>query len=390
MTETQRYPAFDALRAIAMELGLVLHAAVPYTQGCPPSWVVCDPSRSGLFDLANTLIHAARMPVFFLMSGFFAALLWERVGPGAFVLHRLRRIALPFGVATLVLVPLTRAVWIWGAFARPVDPVVGNFSASLAAHFREKGAEVYETIWHLWFLEYLAIFTLCFVAVRWTADRGMAGTLPSRVGGAFVGRARALWLWLPTAVAMLAMGGWNVDGVSELRPSLHLLGYYGIFFVVGTLLFAHREQLVRLEHAWQAHLAVALALILPALMALSRLQATSPAPAIDLAGRALSAALTCALLFGAVGFFLARFADPNPRQRYLADAAYFLYLVHFPLTAVLGVWIAPLGLPALVKFALVLALAFPLLLAVYHGGVRYRAIGRVLHGPRKRPARVSS
>ena len=41
----RRYYGFDALRATAMELGLVLHASVPYAAGCPSTWAVCDPQR---------------------------------------------------------------------------------------------------------------------------------------------------------------------------------------------------------------------------------------------------------------------------------------------------------------------------------------------------------
>ncbi|MEM7410207.1 MAG: acyltransferase family protein [Myxococcota bacterium] len=384
MTAPQRYPAFDALRASAMELGLVLHAAVPYTQGCPSSWAVCDPSRSGLFDLANTLIHAVRMPAFFLMSGFFAALLWDRVGTRAFLRHRVKRIVVPFVVACLVLVPLTRAIWIWGAFARPIDPVVGDFIASLSAHFHEHGLGVFATVWHLWFLEYLLIHTAVFVGWQGLFDgRSFPGT--ARLGSGLTGRARAVWLVVPTAIAMGFMSGWNVDGVSELAPVPHLLAYYGLFFAAGAVLFSRRAELDRLAHGWRAHLLVAVAVVLPGLIALSRVAAGAPAPWVDVAGRVLSAVLTCSLLYGVVGFFWVRFSDAHPTQRYLSDAAYFVYLTHFPLIAALGICAASWPLPAALKFAGVLGVSFPLLLALYHTGVRYRGLGRWLHGPRERP-----
>jgi glucan biosynthesis protein C len=384
MVPPRRYPAFDALRAIAMELGLVLHAAVPYTQGCPASWVACDLSRSAAFDLSNTVIHAFRMPVFFLMSGFFAALLLERVGTGAFVRHRLRRIGLPLLVACLLLVPLIRAIWILGAFKRPEDALVGNFPASLMAHFGERGLRIFETIWHLWFLEYLLLLTAVYLGLRHALARlPLQGAL-DRLADRLVSPTRALWLALPTALAMGAMKGWNVDGIGELVPVPHMLAYYGIFFAAGVLLYRRRDDLAALAPAWRLHLALGLAVLVPGLVLLARLQARAGAgaPWIDAAGRVLSGLLTCVLLFGLVGFFVARFDSESRRQRYLADAAYFVYLAHFPLIALLGLGMAQLPGPALLKFGAVLGIAAPILLTIYHLAVRHGAIGRVLHGPR--------
>lgn len=381
MAARRRFPAFDALRAGAMALGLVLHAGVPYTQRCPDSWAICDPSRSGVFDLANTLIHAARMPVFFVMSGFFAALLIARIGQREFLLHRLRRIGLPCLLACGLLVPITRAVWIYGAFGRPEGAVGGRFVPSLRAHFETEGFAVFETIWHLWFLEYLLLLTLAFVALRaLLATR----TLPPALSAPLVARGRAFWLAIPTGCAMATMQGWNVDGVSRLVPAPHMLAYYGLFFAAGVGLYRERDRLAGLARDWWLHLAAAVGLVLPVMMGLAQVFGGMPPVWVDVVGRALSALLTCLLLFGFVGLFVEQFQVERPLQRYLADAAYFIYLVHFPLVAFLGIGVAHLALPAVVKFMLVLGLAIPLLLVTYHCAVRYRGIGKLLHGPRSR------
>ncbi len=369
-----------------MELGLVLHAAVPYTRQCPDSWVVCDPSRSGAFDLGNTLIHAVRMPVFFLMSGFFAALLIERIGTRAFVVHRLRRIGLPFLVACIVIVPITRCVWIYGQFARPLDPLPGRFGPSLVAHFQEQGIAIFETVWHLWFLEYLLILTAVFVLARLVPGLASLDRMLDRVAAGLVSRARVAWLVVPTALAMWPMMGWNVDGVSRLAPSPHMLLYYGVFFVAGSLLHRERARLEALRQGWRWQLAIAVALVLPAMMLLARASRGGLTFWLDLSGRSLSAVLTCLLLFGVVGLFVERFREDSAVQRYLADAAYFVYLMHFPLIALLGVAMAQTSWPAPLKFAAVLLIAIPLLLALYHYCVRFTAVGRVLHGPRHRLA----
>jgi peptidoglycan/LPS O-acetylase OafA/YrhL len=102
----------DALRAVAMLLGLVLHAALAYSS---LPWPVRDvePSSSRPFDVIFFVIHGFRMPLFFLLSGFFAWMLLEQRGLRGFVPHRLRRIVLPLLVGAVTVVPLMDAAAGW-------------------------------------------------------------------------------------------------------------------------------------------------------------------------------------------------------------------------------------------------------------------------------------
>jgi fucose 4-O-acetylase-like acetyltransferase len=49
------------------------------------------------------------MPAFFLLSGFFGALLWQRRGARAMLKNRIERIVLPFAVFVVLLYPLRSA-----------------------------------------------------------------------------------------------------------------------------------------------------------------------------------------------------------------------------------------------------------------------------------------
>lgn len=94
-----------------MLLGIGLHAAMSFFPGF---WWVEDRTAGwgSLYDEFLWAVHGFRMPVFFLMSGFFTAMLWRRRGLKALLSHRLRRVALPLAVGLLTLVPLTN--WIGG------------------------------------------------------------------------------------------------------------------------------------------------------------------------------------------------------------------------------------------------------------------------------------
>ncbi len=94
----------DALRAFAMLLGIVLHGALMFL------WPVRDEISQGEEDLLGLVIswiHGFRMPLFFLMSGFFTAMLWRRRGLGSLLRQRALRVLLPLVLAVAVVVPMT-------------------------------------------------------------------------------------------------------------------------------------------------------------------------------------------------------------------------------------------------------------------------------------------
>ncbi|MFM9180407.1 MAG: acyltransferase family protein [Phycisphaerales bacterium] len=92
-----------------MLLGVVLHAALCYLEGAgDAAWAYRDPQGSPLAAWLLISIHVFRMPAFFVLAGFFAALLWSRRGPAGFVADRVRRIVLPMAVGWVILFPLVR------------------------------------------------------------------------------------------------------------------------------------------------------------------------------------------------------------------------------------------------------------------------------------------
>lgn len=99
----------DALRGFAMLLGIGLHASLAFF---PSFWPVQDSTTNidGLFDEFLAAIHGFRMPLFFLLSGFFTAMLWRRRGMMSLLWHRARRIALPLLIGFFTIVPLVNSV----------------------------------------------------------------------------------------------------------------------------------------------------------------------------------------------------------------------------------------------------------------------------------------
>ena len=92
----------DALRGFAMLLGIALHAGLSLT---PFFWPVQDTQQNELFGLFFAAIHGFRMPLFFLLSGFFTAMLWRQRGLKSLLSHRLRRVLLPLLLGLITIVP---------------------------------------------------------------------------------------------------------------------------------------------------------------------------------------------------------------------------------------------------------------------------------------------
>ncbi|HYF16030.1 MAG TPA: acyltransferase family protein [Phycisphaerales bacterium] len=108
----------DALRAFAMLLGIALHAALAYSGA---GWVVSDDRVSVGLGMLVPAIHGFRMPLFFLISGFFTAMLWRRRGLEHLLSQRARRILLPLTLGCLTIVPAMWGVTRWAVSQQTVQ-----------------------------------------------------------------------------------------------------------------------------------------------------------------------------------------------------------------------------------------------------------------------------
>ena len=102
----------DALRAVAMLLGIVLHGLMPFMPGLS---VIRDTQTAGWVWILFLGIHGFRMPLFFLVSGFFTAMLWHKRGVQSMLRQRSVRILLPCLLGTVTIVPLDTYVGRWAS-----------------------------------------------------------------------------------------------------------------------------------------------------------------------------------------------------------------------------------------------------------------------------------
>jgi len=137
--QNTKYPRrhdLDALRAFAMLSGIALHAALSFM---PVFWPVQDTRQNDFFGLIFAAVHGFRMPVFFVMSGFFTAMLWRQRGLRALMGHRFRRIVLPLLLGVITVVPAVN--WVVGKAIESGVPRAVESSISNGADVNEQDPE---------------------------------------------------------------------------------------------------------------------------------------------------------------------------------------------------------------------------------------------------------
>ena len=428
----------DAFRAMAMLSGIVLHAALSFS---PIAWFVQDGEQHEAFGWLVGALHGFRMPLFFLISGFFTAMLWRNRGLKSLLWNRYRRVARPLFLGMITVVPLTTSIssfavlsglrqagtlrnatgvddGFWGgAWKEDVNVIIhhitnganlrlrdsspGQTPQSLAApqdqrsDSEDKGSAALllmlqrtpflNHLWFLWFLCWLVSgFAICAAIVDRLKLKGTASWLLSPTS--------LLWLIPLTMIPQWYMGretpSFGPDTSAGFIPIPSVMLYFAIFFGFGALYYDADDKARRLGRLWWLMLPTALLVVFPLGMALTYgdlAENSVLVPSVPkLAADALKASYAWLMSFGCMGLFRRLLNRKSGTMRYLSDSSYWLYLGHLPLIIWLQLVVRDWPLPTVVKFALICSVCFGLMLLSYQWFVRYTLIGTLLNGRRTR------
>jgi glucans biosynthesis protein C len=393
----ERLHALDAVRAYALLLGVVLHGAAAFLDGFPiPMWL--DTPSDGA-SVLYYVIHMFRMSAFFLIAGFFARVLVERRGAKAFAKDRVKRVALPLVLFSLVF-PVTAAVgFALGALPHGVDYLMSivqplQAQPGAAATPGQQPAVGGFNLGHLWFLYYLMIFYVLALAIRWLVHRAdPRGALASACDHGLGFVMRGVWapvlIALPVAAYLYQLPDWaewlGLPAPFALTPNVTAIVGYGVAFGLGWLLNRQVPLLLNLERRWIVYLAAAIALTVFCLTTVG----TAPrwtGPNLDGTDRLLyTAAYVVGLwcwVFAFVGAAVRFLSTPHPVTRYLADASYWVYLMHLSTLIFFITLLRPYDWHWSIKLAISVGGSMPILLVSYHYLVRFTWIGAMLNGRR--------
>jgi peptidoglycan/LPS O-acetylase OafA/YrhL len=385
-----RYHAFDALRGMAMFLVIGLHAALGYVEHDIPGvlWCVRDAPSLSVFDWFCWWAMGVSNPLYFTIAGFFAVLLYDSRGLRGFLTNRARRVAIPFLVGVVTVLPACLGAWICGWL------VSGRctWRQAVRLHFRDPAiqAERFGT-GHLWFLEYLIVMLVAYGVIRlWIERRGM-GLILSRRLATFVLRSpwRPVLLALPTTLLLwISRYRVGIDAALDRHNSFLIdpvkMLHHASFFVVGVALYRLRHELERLIRPAPWYLVLSIPVFAGRAWLLQRDWASPLHGTSALALAVLGALFSWLIVFGLIGAALRLFRRPSPVLSYLADSSYWIYLVHMPVLGLIQVDLYRVSGHALWKAPVVLIGTLVVGFASYHCFVRHTAIGTGLHGRRDR------
>ncbi len=410
-----RFHALDSLRAAAMLLGVLYHAIVfGMFLGGIEAFLHPKPGQRWTMEW----MHSFRMPLFFLISGFFGAMMLEKYGIRTFFLRRWSRIGVPMMTAILTLVPLTTIAMI-ATFSPPKpagnpaqsvtkdkdgqestsvksktgstkeqanqpakDSLKGEDQVKSKESTKDSNVDAFSppgrptiasriigeiaglfALSFLWFLWYLLLFITLFAAAAWVQSKAF----PSLSFAVF--EPKGLWI-IRTGLAPLILGlistpalvlapspfGWSLGtpaAASLPFPdfALHLdaeSGFYLLYFLAGWWLYSVKEGLPALARAWIPNLLIG-TIVFTIGTELSQTYFSQTKIAhyglirwASYLTYCVGAAFTA---FGFLGLFERYLNRPTRVGRYLADTAFWVYVVHLSIVVPLLPVLRPLHLP---------------------------------------------
>lgn len=373
--KTERLHALDSLRAIMMMLGIVLHSANTYVVAdYGASWPLKDPDSTGLvLDYISSFVHAFRMPIFFIIAGFFASLLFYERSYKKMIKNRVNRILFPFIVFLILLWPLVMMAFTYSnlVFAGEVNPLettlalFAGFTAFIPGHNM-----------HLWFLYYLVLFSLSSFLLGLLFKK--LPKLSGKISSIFTyiiqkPILKVLVFSAITLVLLLLMNRTWVATSLSFVPDFNTYIFYAFFYFWGWILFKSKAYLnTFLKFDWLFSI---LAMVLFTAYFLMDTSALS----IEII-MVIKSVNVWLFTFGFTGLFI-RFASKHSAvMRYVSDSSYWVYLLHLPLTAFLPAFLLGISIPAFFKFLIVMTGTAVVCFITYHYFVRATFIGKFLNG----------
>ncbi len=423
-----------------MLLGVVYHTLIfrMFTGGGFPGPM----DRPDGSKLLGDWLHSFRMPLFFLIAGFFGRMMLMKYGTGEFLRRRWWRIGLPLLIGMFTFGPLyvlTRDLvssppsfghggppgpdgrlawrdeaWPWRPSRRDARTATGTPGGPRfgppggVMPFGPPGGGLADRIFgpytryvqlnHLWFLWYLLVF----VTVAPFLAKGLSLVVPNppsgegdRLGLRLVrlGLAPVLLAVASTPALLLTRSpfGWFLGlagGIFRAFPDFlfHFdvdMLFYFAYFLAGWWLHRERAALPGVARAWVPNLVVGFGAFGVATAIEAKyggfFATTDPGLYRPIAYAAFCLGSACTS-FAFMGVFLRYLDSPSRTWRYLADTALWVYLVHQPLVLIGLATCRPLNLPWWALTAVVSASSVAAALLLYEGLVRHTPLALVF-GP---------
>jgi peptidoglycan/LPS O-acetylase OafA/YrhL len=357
----QRRYDLDWLRVLAFSGVFFYHCSRFFNTA---GWHIKNAETSAIVDIFTNIFDLFGMPLIFAISGASIFYALHHGGARRFLRERVLRLLVPLVIGILLLAPpqvyLDRLTH--GKFS-------GSFIEFLPQFFQP--ANFAWTGVHLWYLEYLFVFTLVLLPVFIWLKRS-SGQSAIKALSRYSMRTGAIFLW----AAPLALVSVLVDPFGLLKPPLSeallRLVMFPLYLIYGYLIYADeglQQAIIR-----QRRLSMLLAISGTVLALLIQVAINEWGWKVSWLTFALVMSLASLLIWSYLltifGFGM-RYLTANKRMlAYANEAVLPFYILHQPVILLIGYFIIRLPLPILVKYLIIMPLACSITLGLFEYGVR--------------------
>ena len=332
----------DQLRAILMLIGIPYHVGLVYAAHAV--WIVESSEKSLPVTWVIQFSHTFRMPVFFLIAGFFSALMIPRRGLGLWLAGRAWRIGIPL---------LTSLILVSALMVLASGVAAGGATNAIPTLLTEMSSPSAAWTVHLWFLLYLLIYCMLFAGLWLLGSRWGLGAPIGRVQDRIEQNPWLGWLGL-AALGLVVLASAVVAAkldIAYLMGGIFVAGQFvadGVMFLVGALIASRPtwfEAFIRPRWpVWAVALATAVT------MAVFQDDDGDMSRAITYFLMPVVGVLFAHLLLSSARLWLDRRTRLSAA---MVEAAMTMYLVHVPIVLWLTVGFLAVGWPAEVEFLLI-------------------------------------
>lgn len=366
-----RLHSLDNLRTFLIFLVVLHHASLVYQPGFEGVWIVSDPIKSDLIGFVALYGDVFVMFLIFFISGYFMPGSLKKESAVQFLSSKFRRTLLPWIIAVLTLIPAYKAVFL---FSRnlPQEAWYTYFH-----FFRRAGADPY--FWSndpnqqwLWFLPVLFLFQVLYYFMYRAGFLNVPLSLRTALLLVFgIGLLQCLvFTWTE-------LRGWSYTVFLDFQRE-RLLVYFMVF-LLGTLCYKLRifhtyTRNTRL-HRWVMSSLIGVLAVFTAVAINFMMNVVDPSRNVYLISVHVDVVIYYAsYLLGMMGIsyalldvFSVRFKRNSPLIDFMNRHSYQVYVVHMIVLGICAVPLMYVPVPALVKLAILVSVAYPLSYAVVYG-----------------------
>ena len=306
--QENRIYSFDAARAIAAILLIVLHSSLGYLRFPVPEWPSYGQQTSLFFDFLVGAIHMFRLPAFFFLAGFFSYQLLIRLKVWGFIQNCFKRICLPFFFLCLII----------------NSPVILNeFFLDKIHNFKDFLSPL--NLSYLWFLEYLLIYCCLLILgsslllipnCKWINDQVEMRLKPHYIGPLIVAC---------VFISLYSCHVWYIPTPLSYIPNIWSLLIYGLYYFLGIILSRHSSSIDYFFKWRMSSFFGGVGFYLLYIFVYIFFFSNEKFRTLAIVFYAISSYLLFLCFFGFCQIF---FTKPNQLIRLIADASYWIYLTH--------------------------------------------------------------